>query len=110
MGANILQMGCQIKCPHGAPATVVTANTRVKINGQFALLSTDVMTIAGCTFQVGTVKSPCLTIQWLNEAKRVKVMGKPVLLETSMGLCKNPAGAPQGTAIISGVQTKVKGL
>lgn len=110
MGTAILQMGCTIQCPHGGQATVIPSNTRVKVGGGFAILSTDVMTIAGCPFMVGNTSSPCLTIQWSNEAKRVKVLGKPVLLETSIGLCKNPAGAVQGTAMMSGVQTKVKGL
>ncbi len=110
MGAAILQMGCTIQCPHSGLATMSPSNTRVKVGGGFAILSTDMMTIAGCPFMIGNTSSPCVTIQWTNEATRVKVLGKPVLLETSIGLCKNPSGAPQGTAIISGVQTKVKGL
>lgn len=110
MGAGILQMGCQIQCPHGGMATVTPSNTRVKVGGGFALLANDVMIISGCPFMIGNTPSPCLTIQWVTKATRVKVLGQPVLLETSVGLCKSPTGAPQGTAIISGVQTKVKGL
>jgi hypothetical protein len=110
MGANILQMGCQIQCIHGGVAVVTPSNVRVKVSGSFALLSTDIMTIIGCQNPSLTGGLPCVTIQWLNEAKRVKIQGTPVLLETSIGLCNNSAGAPQGIAIISGVQQRVKGI
>ncbi len=113
MGINVLDMGCTIKCPHGGTVTVVPGNILAKADGNFVLLVTDIMTIAGCPFTLPTVPpkySPCVTIQWLNEAKKVKVNGTPVLLETSVGICKNAENAPQGTAIITGVQRKVKGL
>jgi hypothetical protein len=109
MGANILDMGCTIKCPHGGQATVVPGNSRVKVGGNFALLATDTMTIAGCTFNVSGAPVPCVTIQWTAPATRDTVNGTPVLLQTSVGLCLNAASAPQGTAIVSGVQTKVSG-
>jgi hypothetical protein len=90
---------------------VVTTNTKVKLSGNFALLSTDVMTIAGCAFTLpGPKPSPCVTIQWSGPAQKVKVNGTAVLLQTSVGLCKSPEGAPQGPATVSGVQTKVMGL
>jgi hypothetical protein len=110
MGSAILQMGCTIQCPHGGIATVIPSNIRVKVGGGFAILKTDTMIIAGCPFMIGPTPSPCISIQWLNEAKRVKVQGTPVLLESSIGLCKSAANAPQGTAIIQGVQRRVTGL
>lgn len=111
MGAAILQFGCTVQCPHGARATVVPANTRVKVDGAFALLPTDVFMIAGCPFTLpGGVPSPCLTIQWMGEATRVKLNGTGPLLETSIGLCKAATQAVQGPATISGAQTKVKAL
>lgn len=111
MGAAILQLGCTIKCPHGGTGSVVNTNTRVKVDGNFALLSTDTYTIAGCPFTLpGPKPSPCVTVQWTAEATRVKVTNKPVLLQTSVGLCKSAEQVVQGTAIVSGVQTRVKGL
>jgi hypothetical protein len=111
MGVAILQLGCTIQCPHGGSGTVVNTNTRVKVSGSYALLSTDTYTIAGCPFTLpGPKPSPCVTIQWQSEAKKVKVTNKPVLLQTSVGLCKSAEQAVQGIAIISGVQTRVKGL
>lgn len=111
MGANILQLGCSIQCPHGGIATAVASNTRVKVGGSFALLVSDVFTIAGCAFTLpGAVPNPCVTIQWQNEAKKVKVNSTPVLLQSSVGLCKGANQMIQGTAIISGVQTQVSGM
>jgi hypothetical protein len=109
MASAILQMGCTIQCPHGGQATAVPSNTKVKVDGAAALLPTDTFTIAGCSFTLppGT-PSPCLTIQWLGEATKVKINGTGPLLESSTGLCKAATQAPQGTASISGAQTKVK--
>jgi hypothetical protein len=110
MGASILDLGCTIQCPHGGQATVSPGNTGVTVGGNPALLVTDVMTIAGCTFNVSGSPVPCVTIQWSAPATRNTVSTIAVLLETSVGLCLNGAGAPQGTAIVNGVQTSVSGL
>lgn len=112
MAFAILQQGCTIQCPHGAQATVVTANTRVKVDGAFALLLTDVFTIAGCPFVIPppVTPSPCVTIQWSGEATRVKINGTGPLLQTSVGLCKAATQVVQGPAIVSGVQTRVKAI
>ena len=110
MGAPVLQLGCTIKCPHGGMANVANTNTRVKVGGNYALLSTDAYTIAGCPFTVGTKPQPCVAIQWQSEARRVKVAGGPVLLQTSIGLCKSAEQVVQGTALVTGVQTRVKGV
>lgn len=110
MAAFILQMGCTIQCPHGGMTTVTTSNTKVKVDGAFALLVADTFIIAGCPLNVLGAPHPCVTIQWQNEAKKVKVTGKPVLLQNSIGLCKAADQVVQGTATIAGFQTKVKGL
>ena len=111
MAVPILQQGCSIQCMHGAPATVVSTNMRVMVGGAPALLKTDVFTVVGCPFQIPPVPtpSPCITIEWTAEATLVTVGGTAVLLQTSVGLCKNAQGAVQGTAIVSGVQTQVMG-
>jgi hypothetical protein len=109
MGAQILDLGCTIMCPHGGQATVIPGNTQVQVGGNLALLVSDTMIISGCPFNVSGSPMPCLTIQWLAPATRVTVNGTPVLLQSSVGLCLNAAQAPQGTAIVNGVQTKVSG-
>ena len=110
MGAPVLQLGCTIQCPHGGMASVVSTNTRVKVGGNYALLSTDTYTVAGCPFTVGPKVQPCVTVQWQAEAKRVKVSGTPVLLQSSVGLCKSAEQVVQGVAMVTGVQTRVKGV
>jgi hypothetical protein len=111
MAAPVLQLGCTIRCPHGGMASVLNTNTRVKVGGNYALLSTDTYTIAGCPFTLpGPKPQPCVTIQWQSEARRVKAVGRPVLLQTSVGLCKSAEQVVQGTALVTGVQTRVRGV
>lgn len=109
MGVSILDMGCTITCPHGGQATVVPSNTQVQVGGNLALLVSDTIIIAGCSFNVSGGPMPCLTIQWMVPATRNTINGTPVLLQSSIGLCLNASNMPQGTAIVSGVQTKVSG-
>jgi hypothetical protein len=109
MAAAILDLGCAIQCPHGGQATVTPGNTRVMVGGNPALLVTDVVTIAGCSFNVSGAPVPCVTVQWSGPATRNTVSAAAVLLETSVGVCVNAAGAPQGTAVVNGVQTGARG-
>jgi len=46
------------------------------------------------------VYSPCVLIEWTSGAETLTVNDTGVLLETSVGLCSNAAGAPQGPAVI----------
>ena len=110
MATPILQLGVTMQCPHGGMASVVNTNTRVKVSSAFALLATDTYTIAGCPFAIGPNPHPCVTIQWTAPATRVTVDGNPVLLQSSVGLCKAADQVVQGTAIVSGVQTQAKGI
>jgi hypothetical protein len=110
MGARLLDVGCTIQCPHGGEVTaIVSANTALSMGDALAALATDSMTITGCSFNVSGSPVPCVMIQWSVPATRVSVSTVHVLLETSVGLCLNAAGALQGTAIVNGVQTKVSG-
>jgi hypothetical protein len=105
--AFILDSGATISCPHGGQASVVPRATRVTLGGKPPLLVDDVATIAGCAFNVSGAPSPCMRLQWLMPAMRTTVESSPVLLSTSVGLCLNAAGAPQGTALVTGFQTRV---
>ena len=110
MAAAILQLGCTIQCPHGGMVNPVSTNTRVKAGGAAVLLVSDTFPVAGCPFTLpGPKPSPCLTVEWQMPAQRVKVGGQAVLLETSVGMCKSAEGLIQGTALVSGAQTKAKG-
>lgn len=110
--AMILDGGATISCPHGGSVTVRPGATKVKLGGQPPFVLDDFAVaepaISGCAFMMGTVPSPCMRIQWMMPALRVKVESSPVLLSSSVGLCMSAAGVPQGTAIVSGFQTKVQ--
>ena len=104
-----------ITCPHGGQVKAITTNTKVKSEGtKFLLRITDSFTIVGCPFVVTpptpATPSPCIIVQWSNPAQKVKVIGIPVLLETSIGLCLNPAGIPQGPVTIISTQKTTKAL
>ncbi len=109
MPGYLLTAATQATCPHGAPVSFLPTQTRVLADSSPVLLASDQATIAGCPFNVSGAPSPCLTIQWLAPATRVMVTRTPVLLSTSIGLCLNPAAAPQGPAQLSSYQQKVRG-
>jgi len=105
----LLDAGATITCPHAGQASVTPRAKKVKLGGKAPLLADDVATISGCAFNISGAPSPCLQVQWLMPATRVKVESTPVLLSSSVGLCVNAANAPQGTALVTGFQTKVQG-
>lgn len=107
MAAPILQFGCTLMCPHGGQVQVVPSQTQVLLGGQAALLATDTFLVVGCPFSVGPKYQPCMTVTWSAPATQIKITGQAPLLETSIGLCKSGEGIPQGTVIMTGVQTKV---
>jgi hypothetical protein len=114
MGDFLQHVGLTAICPHGSPINVVSTNIRVKVMGQPVALLGDMYMVAGCPFQiplgVGTKPQPCLTVQWLMPAMRVRVMGKPVLLKNSVGLCFSPEQIPQGPPSVQLTQIRVRGV
>ena len=107
----ILTTQSSAQCPHGGMIQLTsTANAQAKIDGGFALLQTDVHTVSGCPFvKPGPTPSPCLTVTWVTGAVQTKVNQIPVLLQNSTGLCLSATG-PQGTAMITNVQSKAQGI
>jgi len=112
MATPILQSGATVMCPHGGTVQSTPSNTRVKANGP-VLVKTDVSNVSGCPFQIpigtGTKPSPCITVEWSAEATRVKVNGTGVLLQSSVGLCKNAEQTPQGSAQVVNTQARAGG-
>lgn len=107
MSQYVLTSRATIMCPHGGSATVTPTAVRAAVDGDPPLRTGDISTIAGCAFNVSGAPSPCVRIEWMLPATRVTIEGAAPLLHTSVGLCTSGAGAPQGTAIISGFQTRV---
>lgn len=109
MPGFLLDTGTQMTCPHAAQVTTAPGNPRVKVLGQPVATQADLSTVAGCPFAPGGGPSPCVAIEWLQPAARVKAGGQPVLIQTYPSLCKNPANAPQGPPILIAGQTRVQG-
>jgi hypothetical protein len=106
MPGDILTVASIIQCPHGGLAVLNTGNAKMKAGGAFALLESDVATVAGCPFTIGPKYSPCVRIQWSAGAVKVQA-GATVLVSSSIGICYSPESLPQGMAIISDTQPKV---
>jgi hypothetical protein len=111
MPGFIVHMGAGIQCPHGAQASIMAPSPRVKVAGNAVALLSDPTTIAGCPFQVpvgaGTKPQPCVTARWLVGSTRVKVMGQPVVLQTSGGICQSAEQIPAGPPTVNTTQTRV---
>jgi hypothetical protein len=112
MPGFVVTASSTVLCPHGGQALLTTANTEVAVDNTPALLESDVSAVAGCPFQipvgVGTKPSPCIRIQWQAGAMQLQVNGVGVLVESSVGTCYSPEGAPQGVASIVATQTKLR--
>jgi len=71
--AFLLDAATQITCPHGGQGVATPSNQRVTLGGSPALVVSDQVTIAGCSFNVSGSPSPCVRVQWLAPANRVRV-------------------------------------
>jgi len=112
MMSDFLQhVGLTAICPHGGFVSVISNNTRAKVSGQPVAVMGDTCMIAGCPFTLPNGKpQPCLKVQWLVPATRVKVMGKFVLLKSSSGICQSAEQIPQGPPNVLMTQSRVKGV
>ena len=82
-------------CPHGGTVTAMPGATQAQA-GAPILRGTDTFIVAGCTFKIAGVPNPCVSVQWVQTATRVKHAGDFVLNEASVGLCLAATQAPQG--------------
>lgn len=108
MADYIVHVKVTINCPHQGRATITSSNTRVKVGGNAVATLSDLYTITQCSLSSAVPPHPCLTVQWLVAALRVRVNRQPVILKSSTGLCL--AGPlPQGVPMVVSTQTRVKG-
>lgn len=108
--SQLTHLGMTAMCPHGGSVQVVPGNPRVKLGGQPAATVGDQFLVSGCPFQTPVpAPSPCLTIQWLAPAVRVRAGGQPLVLSTSSGLCLAATQAPQGPPQVTVTQMRVRG-
>ncbi len=113
MPGFLVHVGASIMCPHAGQVSVISANSRVMVSGQPVATMSDSYMVAGCPFQipigVGTKPQPCVTVQWLEPALRVRVNGQPAILSGSLGLCQSIEQIPQGPPLVATTQMRVKG-
>lgn len=109
-----MQVGATITCTHGGQATIAPGQTRVLAGGSPVATVSDVTTVAGCPFQIpvgsATKPQPCVKIQWLVPATRVRAMQKPVLVQSSSGIGQSAEQIPQGPPTVSVTQLRVRGI
>lgn len=109
MPGFLFDVAARLTCPHAAQVTTSPDQPRVKVLGQPVATAADASTVAGCPFTVGPNPSPCVTVEWLQPATRVKAGGQPVLLQTSLALARNPQQVPQGSPVLVAGQSRVRG-
>jgi hypothetical protein len=115
MPGFLLHVNATMQCTHVAPATVAPAQPRVTVSGQFVATLSNLITVAGCPFQipfgVGTKPQPCVKVQWTMLSTRVLVGGQPALLQASPGpgggVCQSIEQIPQGPPIVGAMQMRV---
>ncbi len=105
MPGYLLHQGATVLCMHGGQAQPITVNLRIKVGGQMVVTQSDMYSISGCPFTIGSSPSPCVTSQWVTAATRVKAGGMPVILQDGRAVC-----VPNGTGLnIVMTQMRVKG-
>ena len=108
MPGFLYHLGASAICPHGGQISVVSANSRVLVNGLQVALVSDFFPVAGCVFTIpGPKPQPCIQARFLVPATRVVINGQPVLIQTSSGLCQSAEQIPQGPPTITATQTRV---
>jgi hypothetical protein len=104
----LLTVASTLMCPHGGTITGTPGATQASA-GATVLRGTDTFVIAGCAFNISGTPSPCVSVNWVQTANKVKHGGDLVLNEASVGLCLSGAQAPQGTVLIVSTQASVSG-
>ena len=105
----LLTPSSTMMCPHGGTVTAIPGSTRAMAGGAPAVRASDTFIIAGCSF-APVAPHPCLTVQWVLTALRIRHGGDFVLSESSIGLCLAGDQAPQGVVMVVATQQQVSGL
>jgi hypothetical protein len=114
MAGFFLDVAATVICPHGGTVQFSTGSLHVHVDGVPLVLAGEHHAVTGCPGAPGAAGGPCTRVVWgvpRGRALRVKIDGQPAMLvEPSAGMCVDPNGAPQGPAIISSSQVKVRGI
>jgi hypothetical protein len=105
----LLTSASTMMCPHGGTVTAIPGQSRATAQSPI-LRGSDTYIVAGCPLVIALVPSPCISVQWVQTATRVRAGGDFVLNESSVGLCLAATQAPQGVALILQTQPNAEGL
>jgi hypothetical protein len=110
MPGFLFHVGASAMCPHAGQVQTISTNRRVLVSGQPVATLSDTFLVAGCPFTLPNGKyQPCVKVQWLTPATRVRVSGQPVILQSSSGLCQSAEQIPQGPPSVLTTQARVRG-
>lgn len=110
MPGFLLHVGATAMCPHGGQVSIISTNTRVMASNQQVATMGDTYMVAGCAFTVPPGKpQPCIKVQWLVPATRVRVNGQFAILQNSTGLCLSAEQIPQGPPSVVMTQMRARG-
>jgi hypothetical protein len=107
----VVTVGSTVQCAHGGTITLKSSQSKLTVDGNAALLATDIVgaTISGCTVAASNSTAPCTTVASLiaGSATALGVGGTPVLLDSAKGLTN---GLPQPATwnVASAGQAKLK--
>lgn len=104
--AYLLDKNATGQCTHGGGAQPLAGNPRVKLDGAPVLTVATQFAVSGCPNVVGNSPFPCVLGVFATGATRVKVMGMPVLLDTSQAT-NTPTGV---TITLINSRQRVKGM
>lgn len=112
MADPLLTTSSSLTCSHGATVNSSTSNTRVKVGGAYVVTQNDLFSVSGCPFQIPvgavTKPQPCVKVQWVVPAKRVRINNQPILLMSSTGICQSAEQIPQGPPTVAQTQLRVR--
>lgn len=109
MPGPLAHVGMVALCPHGGMVTEIPSAPRVLLSGMPVATMADQYLIAGCVLNVAGAPHPCVRVQWLVPAVRVKANLMPMINQTSVGLCLAADMVPQGPPVIASTQPRVMG-
>jgi hypothetical protein len=105
----LLTSASMMMCPHGGTVIATPGSIRASADAP-VLRGSDTFTIVGCPFPPTGTPHPCVSVNWVFTAQRVKHGGDFVLTESSVGLCLAGDQAAQGTVLVLATQPQVSGL
>lgn len=97
MGSPAITTGAILMCPHGGRASIMSGTARVRADGAPIATIGDGFPVSGCA----NVGQPCIRIEWLVSATRVRIGGHPPIVQGSTGLALSAEGSAGSSIMVS---------